>query len=103
MTLKSPVRSELLVEPLVTHLILNSQQLSRQVFDTAVAWAMKADKTYFWKSQSTKNKVVAKPENAKEALTAARKSGGSRAIGPRTEEFVFFLCDSVLCEHLKLD
>lgn len=50
---------------------------------------MKADKTYFWKSQSTKGKVVTKPETAKEVFAAGRKSSGSRAIVPRTEEFVF--------------
>lgn len=63
--------------------------MSRQVFDGAVTWAMKADKTHFWKSQSTKSKTISKPETAKEGLVAAaRKTGGPRASVSRTEEYV---------------
>lgn len=68
--------------------------MSRQVFDGAVTWAMKADKTHFWKSQSTKSKTISKPETAKEGLVAAaRKTGGPRASVSRTEEYVsvFFI------------
>ncbi|KAF8579068.1 ARM repeat-containing protein [Ramaria rubella] len=59
--------------------------LSRQIFDAAVVWAMKADKTHFWKSQSTKSKSYSpKSETAKEGLSKGRKPGGSRP--PPTEE-----------------
>lgn len=51
---------------------------------------MKADKTHFWKGQSTKSKAISKPETAKEGLSAARKSGGHRATLSRTEEYVDF-------------
>jgi hypothetical protein len=49
---------------------------------------MKANKTNFWKSQSTKSKTTSKPETAKEGFTTARKSGGPRAGASRTEEYV---------------
>lgn len=87
LTLKSPVGS--IVSCICNLTLLKRGQMSRQVFDGAVTWAMKADKTHFWKSQSTKSKTTSKPESAKEGLAAtARKSGGPRASVSRTEEYV---------------
>lgn len=51
---------------------------------------MKAEKTNFWKSQSTKHRGASKAETAKEGLAAARKSHGSRVSVTRTEECVPF-------------
>ncbi|KAL7284649.1 hypothetical protein ACG7TL_001946 [Trametes sanguinea] len=54
--------------------------LSRQVFDAAVQWAMKADKTQFWRSHRS-----AKVESPRESMATVRQSGSgpSRA---RSEE-----------------
>jgi phosphoinositide-3-kinase regulatory subunit 4 len=56
-------------------------QLPRPVFDGAVQWAMKAERTTFWKSQ---RKPVTKIESPRESIVSLRK-----AIAPkhnRTEE-----------------
>ncbi|CDO75088.1 hypothetical protein BN946_scf185010.g13 [Trametes cinnabarina] len=54
--------------------------LSRQVFDAAVQWAMKADKTQFWRSHRS-----TKVESPRESMATVRQSG-SAASRARSEE-----------------
>jgi hypothetical protein len=49
---------------------------------------MKADKTNFWKSQSSKGKNVSKAETARETMISNRKAGATRTTANRTEEYV---------------
>ncbi|KAI0357817.1 hypothetical protein OH77DRAFT_1303761 [Trametes cingulata] len=61
-------------------LLAMKRPLSRQIFDAAVQWAMKADKTQFWRShRSTKN------ESPRESMATVRQSG-SAASRARSEE-----------------
>jgi len=59
-------------------------QLSRQIFDAAVAWAMKADKTSFWKGH---RRTSTKVESPRESVISIRKSG-SVISRNKSEEFV---------------
>ena len=63
-----------------TRLTFTAWQLTRQIFEAAVQWAMKADKTQFWRSHRS-----AKVESPRESMATVRQSGGavSRA---RSEE-----------------
>ncbi|KAL1939405.1 hypothetical protein VTO73DRAFT_9961 [Trametes versicolor] len=54
--------------------------LSRQVFDAAVQWAMKADKTSFWRSHRP-----AKSESPRESMATVRQTGNA-ASRARSEE-----------------
>lgn len=56
--------------------------LSRQVFDAAVQWAMKADKTSFWRSHRP-----AKSESPRESMATVRQTGNA-ASRARSEEYV---------------
>ncbi|KAI0305183.1 ARM repeat-containing protein [Multifurca ochricompacta] len=53
--------------------------LERQVFDAALQWAMKADKTHFWRGQ----RKVTKPESPHDSIATMRKAGTARI---KTEE-----------------
>lgn len=55
-------------------------QLSRQVFDVAVQWAMKPDKSLFWRTHRG-----SKSESPKDSLATVRSSGSSGSRN-RTEE-----------------
>ncbi|KAI0822421.1 hypothetical protein BC628DRAFT_1429686 [Trametes gibbosa] len=61
-------------------LLAMKHSLSRQVFDAAVQWAMKADKTSFWRSHRT-----AKIESPRESMATVRQSGNT-ASRARSEE-----------------
>ncbi|KAI0634092.1 hypothetical protein C8Q77DRAFT_1109727 [Trametes polyzona] len=61
-------------------LLAMKQPLSRQVFDAAVQWAMKADKTSFWRSHRP-----AKVESPRESMATVRQSGAAAARA-RSEE-----------------
>ena len=59
-------------------------QLSRQIFDAAVQWAMKADsKTQFWRSHRS-----AKTESPRESMATVRQNGGA-ASRARSDEYVY--------------
>ncbi|KAG8906368.1 Serine/threonine-protein kinase [Tulasnella sp. 403] len=58
--------------------------LPRQIFDAAVAWAMKGDKSQFWKDSSASK--VSKSESAKEVLKRSGSLTLSKAGLPRSEE-----------------
>ena len=59
-------------------------QLSRQIFDAAVQWAMKADsKTQFWRSHRS-----AKTESPRESMATVRQAGGA-ASRARSDEYVY--------------
>lgn len=45
-------------------------QLTRQVFDAAVQWAMKADKTHFWRTHR-----APRIESPRDSLAAVRSAG----------------------------
>ncbi|KDQ50203.1 hypothetical protein JAAARDRAFT_165024 [Jaapia argillacea MUCL 33604] len=47
--------------------------LSRQIFDASVAWAMKAEKTQFWRNH--RSRTMSKVESPKESMVALRKAG----------------------------
>ena len=70
----------------LTSCIVNSAdilvQLSRQIFDAAVQWAMKSDKSNFWRGQRR-----ARTESPRESVVAIRKSGNTIARN-RNEECV---------------
>ncbi|KAI0672432.1 hypothetical protein C8Q78DRAFT_971156 [Trametes maxima] len=61
-------------------LLAMKQALSRQVFDAAVQWAMKADKTQFWRSHRSM-----KSESPRESMAAVRQAG-SASSRARSEE-----------------
>ncbi|KAI0364206.1 hypothetical protein BV20DRAFT_1108288 [Pilatotrama ljubarskyi] len=61
-------------------LLAMKRPLSRQVFDAAVQWAMKADKTQFWRSHRS-----GKTESPRESMTTVRQSG-SAASRARSDE-----------------
>ncbi|KAL0946172.1 hypothetical protein HGRIS_012435 [Hohenbuehelia grisea] len=56
--------------------------LSRQIFDASVQWAMKADKTSFWKGY---RRTTTKTESPRESMVAMRKSAAPASRG-RSEE-----------------
>lgn len=53
------------------------QQLPRQILDASVQWAMKADKTSFWRGPRRTSTV--KPESPRESVISVRKAGGTIA------------------------
>jgi phosphoinositide-3-kinase regulatory subunit 4 len=57
-------------------------QLDRQVFDAALQWAMKADKTHFWRGGSKK---PAKIESPHDIVAAIKKTATTRM---KTDEYV---------------
>ncbi|KAI0327534.1 hypothetical protein GY45DRAFT_1373135 [Cubamyces sp. BRFM 1775] len=61
-------------------LMAMKQPLSRQVFDAAVQWAMKAEKTQFWRSHRS-----AKVESPRESMATVRQTG-SASSRARSEE-----------------
>ncbi|KAI0768204.1 hypothetical protein BD413DRAFT_672415 [Trametes elegans] len=61
-------------------LLAMKRPLSRQVFEAAVQWAMKADKTQFWRSHRP-----AKSESPRESMATVRQNG-SAASRARSEE-----------------
>lgn len=67
-------------------------QLPRQIFDAAVAWAMKGEKSQFWQGlRSTSGKSSSKAETGKEAMVSMKRSGSmtlSKVGNIETEEYV---------------
>ncbi|GLB39855.1 putative protein kinase [Lyophyllum shimeji] len=57
--------------------------LPRQILDAAVQWAMKSDKTSFWRGPRRNN---AKTESPRESVMAVRKSGSSTIARNKSEE-----------------
>ncbi|KAL1709450.1 hypothetical protein EV121DRAFT_252818 [Schizophyllum commune] len=55
--------------------------LSRQIFDAAVQWAMKSDKSNFWRGQRR-----ARTESPRESVVAIRKSGNTIARNRNEED-----------------
>ncbi|KAF8500542.1 hypothetical protein BU17DRAFT_72112 [Hysterangium stoloniferum] len=71
LTLKTPVYYWMTTNrPYIHQFTTSFIQLSRQVFDAAALWVMKADKTNFWKAQSSKARTVPKAETPKPELEA---------------------------------
>ena len=59
-------------------------QLPRPVFDGAIQWAMKAERTTFWRSQ---RRPATKVESPRESIVSMRKGGTSSTPKQnRTEE-----------------
>ncbi|KAJ7865275.1 hypothetical protein B0H13DRAFT_2067981, partial [Mycena leptocephala] len=56
--------------------------LSRQVFDAAVQWAMKAEKSTFWRGQ---RRITTKTESPRESVVSLRKTG-TISRNPKTDE-----------------
>ncbi|KAF7292927.1 hypothetical protein MIND_01191800 [Mycena indigotica] len=56
--------------------------LSRQVFDAAVQWAMKSDKSSFWRGQ---RRVPSRNESPRESVLSLRKTG-TVSRGPKSDE-----------------
>ncbi|KAJ6463912.1 hypothetical protein C8R45DRAFT_1220032 [Mycena sanguinolenta] len=56
--------------------------LSRQVFDAAVQWAMKAGKSTFWRGQ---RRITSKTESPRESVVSLRKTG-TISRNPKSEE-----------------
>ncbi|KAF7319485.1 hypothetical protein HMN09_00287300 [Mycena chlorophos] len=56
--------------------------LSRQVFDAAVQWAMKSDKSSFWRGQ---RRIPSRNESPRESVMALRKTG-TISRNPKSEE-----------------
>ncbi|KAJ7253059.1 hypothetical protein B0H12DRAFT_1117273 [Mycena haematopus] len=56
--------------------------LSRQVFDAAVQWAMKAEKSTFWRGQ---RRITSKTESPRESVVSLRKTG-TISRNPKSDE-----------------
>ncbi|KAH7928336.1 ARM repeat-containing protein [Leucogyrophana mollusca] len=57
--------------------------LSRQVFDGALLWAMKAEKTTFWRGH---RRAASKIESPRESIVSMRKAGSASVIGRNKSE-----------------
>lgn len=68
---KSPGSNDVLLAPNVISL----NQLLRQILDASVQWAMKGDKTGFWRGQRKTNKT----ESPRESVISLRKGNSSIA------------------------
>ncbi|KAH8101738.1 hypothetical protein BXZ70DRAFT_970824 [Cristinia sonorae] len=79
-SLKHFLRSEIRDVDEQSLLIALKPPLSRQVFDAAVQWAMKADKTHFWKTHR-----APRSESPRDSLAAVRSAGVVSARS-RTDE-----------------
>ncbi|KAF5384296.1 hypothetical protein D9615_003308 [Tricholomella constricta] len=64
-------------------LIAMKPPLPRQILDAAVQWAIKADKTSFWRGS---RRSAAKIESPRESVMSVRKSGNSTIARNRSEE-----------------
>ena len=62
--------------------VFDAVQLSRQVFDAAVQWAMKADRTPFWRS----HRRVAKPESPQDSVATMRRIGSPTVPRGQSDE-----------------
>ena len=69
LAMKRPVRPSAYLYPPMPH---TSWQLPRQIFEAAVQWAMKADKTQFWRSHRS-----AKVESPRESMATVRQAGSA--------------------------
>ncbi|KAI1788273.1 hypothetical protein LXA43DRAFT_1025990 [Ganoderma leucocontextum] len=80
-SLKHFLRSDVIDVDEKSLLLAMKRPLSRQIFDAAVQWAMKADpKTQFWRSHRS-----AKTESPRESMTSVRQTGGA-ASRSRSDE-----------------
>ncbi|TCD61372.1 Serine/threonine-protein kinase [Steccherinum ochraceum] len=79
-SLKHFLRSEIRDVDEQSLLIALKPSLSRQVFDAAVQWAMKADKTHFWRTHR-----APRSESPRDSLAAVRSAGAVSARS-RTDE-----------------
>ncbi|KAH7910911.1 hypothetical protein BJ138DRAFT_1126480 [Hygrophoropsis aurantiaca] len=57
--------------------------LSRQVFDGALQWAMKAEKTMFWRGH---RRAASKIESPRESIVSMRKAGSASVVGRNKSE-----------------
>lgn len=72
-------------------------QLPRPVFDGAVQWAMKAERTMFWRSQ---RRPATKVESPRESIVSMRKAGTNGVSKQnRTEEYVCFISVESFVSH----
>jgi phosphoinositide-3-kinase regulatory subunit 4 len=58
-------------------------QLPRPVFDGAVQWAMRAEKTTFWRGH---RRPASKVESPRESIVSMRKGGSTAGIGRNKSE-----------------
>ncbi|KAF8607280.1 ARM repeat-containing protein, partial [Ceratobasidium sp. AG-I] len=57
--------------------------LSRQIFEAAITWAMKSDKSAFWRGQASR---VKSKESPKDLVSNMRRSGGLPRSGLKSDE-----------------
>ncbi|KAJ7628484.1 hypothetical protein FB45DRAFT_794341 [Roridomyces roridus] len=81
-SLRHFLRSDVVVIDEQSLLTALKPPLSRQIFDAAVQWAMKADKSTFWRGQ---RRVTSKPESPRESVVSLRKTG-SISRNPKSDE-----------------
>ena len=62
-------------------------QLDRQMFDAALQWAMKADKTHFWRSYKKSTKL----ESPHDSVTTIKRTATMRN---KTDEYVQLVLDN---------
>ena len=85
--MKPPV--SLIVQPNVSKCHLTAEwygQLPRQILDASVQWAMKADKSAFWRGP---RRGVNKVESPRESVISMRKTGSIGIARNKSEELVF--------------
>lgn len=63
----------------------NCKQLPRQILDVAVQWAMKAEKSKFWRGGTRKSNKV---ESSRENMMTMRKGAANTITRTKSEEFV---------------
>jgi phosphoinositide-3-kinase regulatory subunit 4 len=80
--MKTPVSHSLILD--LNPLFDAFNQLSRQIFDAAVLWAMKGDKTGFWKNHRRSGTKI---ESPRESVISIRKTA-SVMTKNKTEELV---------------
>ncbi|KAF9450029.1 ARM repeat-containing protein [Macrolepiota fuliginosa MF-IS2] len=74
-SLKHFLRSDVAVINEQSLLTVMKNSLSRQILDASVQWAMKGDKTGFWRG----SRKINKPESPRESVVSLRKGTGSIA------------------------
>ncbi|KAJ7028722.1 hypothetical protein C8F04DRAFT_1118486 [Mycena alexandri] len=81
-SLRHFLKSDIVVIDEQSLLMAMKPPLSRQVFDAAVQWAMKAEKSTFWRGQ---RRITSKTESPRESVVSLRKTG-TISRNPKSEE-----------------
>ncbi|KAJ7756947.1 armadillo-type protein [Mycena metata] len=81
-SLRHFLKSDIVVIDEHSLLMAMKPPLSRQVFDAAVQWAMKAEKSTFWRGQ---RRITSKTESPRESVVSLRKTS-TISRNPKSEE-----------------